>query len=96
MRVYPNVPEITVDAFTNSTFVNLADSNPAPVTFGAGDSVGLVAIGDRIEAWYKAAAGSWMPIIGVTDTTYRNPGLVMLGIRDNEARLDDFYAGEIT
>lgn len=93
-RFYPAAAssQFQLVTFTSGTFANLGTANG---TISAGDSVGLAVIGDRLEAWHKPSAGAWTPILGVTDETFRQPGCVAFGVRDNEARLDNFYGGSL-
>ena len=77
----------------NDVFTQLgADISQA---FGVGDSFGLEAIGPVLTAFFKAAAGSWVPMTdgARTDTTYNTAGYLGLYMNSPFSTTDDFGGG---
>lgn len=60
--------------------------------FSVGDSMGASHVGDTIEVWFKAGAGSWTSLTTRTDSTYNTAGKIgMYG----SSIVDDFGGGTI-
>ncbi len=57
-----------------TSFVNVNQN------ISAGDSFGLVVIGNILQGWYKASGGSWTHISNFIDTTYTGVGNIATDI----------------
>lgn len=67
-------------------------------TVSAGDSLGILMVGNVITVYYKASGGSWVDLATRTDSTYTAAGKIMLGIWNNAtvSPLDNFGGGTVT
>lgn len=63
--------------------------------FSAGEKIGIECIGTTI-AIYVFTGGSWTQLGSGTDSTYTSAGKVGMRIANSTARLDDFFAGNVT
>jgi hypothetical protein len=61
--------------------------------FSAGDKLGAMVVGTWASIWH-GVSGVWTCVLSTTATTTR-AGAVVLGIRDQEGRIDDFRAGTL-
>lgn len=63
------------------------------ITVGAGDAIGLSAIGSSIELWWNDSGGGWVSKGSVTDATYGSSGNIGIVSSDNVGGVDDFGGG---
>lgn len=84
---------IIIDRVTNNANTALATYTQE---FAAGDKIGIRCVGNVIQAWYKASAGSWTKLGEVTDSTYSAAGKVGMAVRGTTGKIDNFYAGTVT
>jgi RHS repeat-associated protein len=68
----------------------------ASVTIGAGDQIGLRAVGTTISAWHRPSGGSWTQVVSVTDSTVTGPGYVGIALDSGSVRIDDFGGGTVS
>lgn len=63
----------------------------------AGDSIGISAVGDQIELWYKVGAGAWTLKETATDATYGGAGSIGLVNFQvgSPGTMDDFGGGTL-
>jgi len=91
------IKEVGVDSWVitrvdNGTLTNLVTVNTTDYT--SGDKIGVRVHGSTIEMWHYTG-GAWSLIVSAVDTTYKNPGHVILFLRNTVCRGDDFFAGTI-
>ncbi len=62
-------------------------AGPTSVGFdwASGDMLGIRIRGNEVVAWYKQAAGSWVPFLSVTDASTPNAGDAFLGFGSSGA-----------
>jgi hypothetical protein len=95
---------LTVDSGATSVSLSVITGG-SPTTLGAafsqtissGDSLGLQRINaTTLEVWYRSGAGAWTSLGTRTDGTHTGATNPLISVFDATARLDDFYAGELT
>jgi hypothetical protein len=82
----------TIYRIDNGSFTSIAAGTQE---VSSGDSIGAEAIGSSLKMYYKAAAGSWVQVVSVTDNTYSGSGRIGLHLEDTTERADDFGGGTV-
>lgn len=88
---YGSPSTTTLYRYNAPTLVTLASTTAA--AWGAGDSLALRMIGEKLTVWRKPSGGDYAQILDATDTTYqatlKRPAVL---IKNNTARIDNFGA----
>lgn len=72
---YNFFPEIGIRKTVSGSTTTLQSTTQA---ISSGDSYGISAVGTTITSWYKAAAGSWVQVGTVTDSSISGSGFIGL------------------
>jgi hypothetical protein len=83
----------TIYRIDNGSFTSIAAGTQE---VSSGDRIGAEAIGSSLKMYYKAAAGSWVQVVSVTDSTYSGSGRIGLHLEDTTERADDFGGGTVS
>lgn len=77
---------------SNITYTQIGATVSTQV-LSAGDSMGASVLGTTLEAWYKAAAGSWTSLGSVTDSVVTGAGRIGVGITAGSSFTGDDFGG---
>lgn len=82
---------LSLQRITNGAGTTLASVNQE---FASGDSLGIRAVGSRIELWWRSGSGLWQLMTTATDSTYTAGGYISLTIVGTTCRVDNFAGGD--